>query len=199
MKSLITSQNSRRFYTAISSQISACDRVDAPLSLGPLRQNGAYAVGCRVPTLTKRFNDCERLNLDHEDWLLFRALCVLRSELRRLGAGKIDPEVELAPTNTISERGRCDLLLHSRNRSWFRPASCGIAEIKVVAASLPEAPDAAALLQAAAYSEMVAVHRKCRPWCIAICYLSLSDSALRVFFYRTPAFLRDAAAKVLEN
>lgn len=199
MKSLITSQNSRRFYTAISSQISACDRVDAPLPLGPLRQNGAYAVGCRVPTLTKRFNDRERLNLNHEDWLLFRALCILRSELRRLGAGKIEPEVELAPTSTISEPGRCDLLLHSRNQCGLRPRSFGIAEIKVIAGRLPKAPDAEALLQAAGYCEMAAVHRKSRLWCAAICYLSLSESRLRIFFYRSPAFLREAAAKVLAN
>jgi|GEM_PF-6326615 len=198
MKSLITPQVCSNFGRAIALHRNAFQRVDIPVQVGALRDRGAYRVGCRTGALARRFADRNRLCLDGEDRILFRVLCALRTELRKLGVGFVEPEVEFDATTTVPADGRCDLLLHPRDAQCMR-RSRGIAEIKVIAGDLPDFPDAAALLQTSAYCEMLAVNRKCRIWCAAVCYVSLQESRLRIFFYRSPDALRRAAASLLAN
>lgn len=198
MKSLITPHLCSNFGRAVAPHRNSFQRVDVPVQIGTLRDRGAYLVGCRTGVLSRRFADRDRLCLRGEDRTLFRVLCTLRTELRKLGAGFLEPEIELGATATVPADGRCDLLLHPRS-TQCTGRSRGIAEIKVVAGCLPDFPDAAALLQTSAYCEMLAVNRKCRIWCAAVCYVSLQESRLRIFFYRFPDALRKVAASLLAN
>ena len=194
MKSKITPLLAGRFARAIHVDDSSVRSIDAAApDLGALTFT-PFIAGLKASHLSKRFSDDEPLRLEHGDWKIFSSLCRLRRELRALGAGKIEPEVDLEADGD-EEGARIDFLASLRSE----PITKDVVELKITGHSLPACPDSEALLQAAGYADLVVRRRVGRVRFIIVCYMSLRDRRMRLFVYRNTQQMRVIAGKLLRN
>lgn len=194
MKSKITPYLAERFAQALHVDASSVRSIDAAApDLGALNVT-PFIAGLKASHLSKRFSDDEPLLLEHEDWKVFASLCRLRTELRALGAGKIEPEVDIE-VDVDEEGARIDFLAALRGE----PITKDVVELKITGRSLPECPDSAALLQAAGYADLVVRRRVGRVRFIIVCYMSLRDRRMRLFVYQNSRQMRVIAGRLLRN
>ncbi len=194
MKSKITPFLAERFAQALHVDDSSVRSIDAAApDLGALTIT-PFIAGLKASHLSRRFSDDEPLRLEHGDWKIFASLCRLRTELRALGAGKIEPEVNLK-VDVDEEGARIDFLASLRGE----PIKKDVVELKITGRSLPVCPDSTALLQAAGYADLVVRRRVGLVRFIIVCYMSLRDRRMRLFVYQNSQQMRIIAGKLLRN
>lgn len=193
MKSKITHYVAERFSRSLPHQTRPSLLIDAPApELTSLRYS-PYFAGVRASHLARRFADNDPLRLAGDDLKIFGSLCRLRDELRILGGGKIEAEVTLG--TKLWQSARCDFLISQKVHRDDKD----ILELKLTGKPLPQTPESTALLQAAAYAELVERNGFGHIQRVIVCYMSIHDGKMRLFVFNEPRPLRKAAAKFLLN
>lgn len=194
MKSKITPLLAERFAQALHADDSCVRTIDAAAPDLEAITVTPFIAGLKASHLSARFADDEPLGLEHDDYKIFASLCRLRKELRALGAGKIEPEVNLE-VDVDEEGARIDFLASLRNE----PTTKDVVELKITGRSLPKCPDSAALLQAAGYADLVVRRRVGWVRFVIVCYISLRDRRMRIFVYQNSQQIRVIAGRLLRN
>jgi len=148
--------------------------VDVPRGIeSPLSGADPYFLGCQFHALLKRVSDRERLS--DQEKLLLPWLNALRTTLRSMGVGKLDPSVRFRSAHGIP-KGQPDLIADGG------PRSKGVIELKVVY-SIPTQPEHEHLLQVGGYAAHLSSSSRFRhPWA-SLVYASFREAKLRFFIF----------------